>query len=352
MTNTTRRRAPTTAGERFRRRLSVISHALYLDVNRDHRNTVLITGSGRSGTTWAAEVANFDHHYRIMVEPFHRGNVPAVRAFARRQYLRPESDDPTYLGPATAIFTGALRDAWVDGLNRPGIYTHRIAKDVRTTLMLGWIRAHFPGMPIVLLLRHPCAVARSRVQLGWDDIREDYLTQPDLIADHLGPFAAAIRAAQSDFERHVFDWCVENYVPFRTFARGDIHLAFYENLCVDPAAEVARLFAFLGRRYDNRVFENMTTPSASVQVTAVDRNRPRPPLDGARLIESWRDSVAPSDVERAYAIVESFGLEKIYGRSSMPDLAGAEATFSGLANGAVRELSRTAPAAGRGRARN
>jgi hypothetical protein len=332
--NSPRKQRPSTFGERFRRRLSVIGHGLYLDLNRDHRRTVLLTGSGRSGTTWVVGVANFDHYYRVMIEPFHRGNVPAVKAFARRQYLRADSNDPAYLGPATAIFTGAIRDAWVDGLNKPGIYSNRIAKDVRTMLMLGWVRAHFPGMPIVMLLRHPCAVASSRTQLGWEDIREDYLTQQDLIADHLAPFAAAIRAARGDFERHVFDWCVENYVPFRTFARGDVHLAFYENFCVDPNKELERLFTFLGRPFDDRVIASLKTPS--VQAHAVGRPRPSAIFSGESLTESWRKHVAPAEVKRAYEIVESFGLEKIYGRSSMPDIAGAEMTFSGRANAAVK----------------
>ncbi len=327
MDNTPRRRRPATIGQRIQRRISVIGHAMYLDLNRDSSRTVLLTGSGRSGTTWVVGVANFDHHYRVMIEPFHRGNVPAVHAFARRQYLRIDNSDPRYARPATAIFTGAIRDAWVDGLNRPGVYSDRIAKDVRTMLMLGWIRARFPRMPIVLLLRHPCAVASSRTQLGWEDIREDYLSQPDLIADHLAPFAGAIRAAKSDFERHIFDWCVENYVPFRTFARGDIHLAFYENFCVDPQTELGRLFAFLGRRYDDRIIESLKKPS--VQAHATGRPRPSAIFSGESLTESWRKHVSPEDVERAYEIIESFGLEKIYGRSSMPDVAAAESIFSG-----------------------
>src|SRR6202171_876037 len=132
-----------------------------------------------------------------MIEPFNRGRVPAVKNFHRRQYLRPPDTEPIYLGPATSIFTGALRDGFIDQLNRRLIVSARIVKDVVCTLMLGWLRARFPGMPIVLVLRHPCAVAHSRVKLGWDDIREDYLGQPELMADHLAPFASAIRAAKT-----------------------------------------------------------------------------------------------------------------------------------------------------------
>ena len=318
---------------RASRRLSLIAHSIYLDLNRDHRATVLLCGSGRSGTTWLVGGANYDNHYRLMIEPFHRAQVPAVKAFRRRQYLRPSNTDPTYLGPASSIFTGAIRDGFIDQLNRRIICSARIVKDVRCTLMLGWLRARFPGMPIVMVLRHPCAVAYSRAKLGWDDIREDYLGQPDLMSDHLAPFASAIRAAKTDFERHVFDWCVENYVPFRQFAPGAVHLAYYENFCVDPASELDRLFAFLGRSYDSRIFAQLTQPTTSA--FAPGRARPKAVISEESLTESWRPHLSQADTDRAYEIVASFGLERIYGRASLPDMDAALATFSGATDSAV-----------------
>lgn len=333
MSKASRRGAPLTFEQRVKRRLSVLGHSLYLDLNRDHRRTVFLTGSGRSGTTWVGTIANFDHHYRMLVEPFHRGNVPATRTFARRQYLRESNTDQRYLSPATSIFTGAIRDPFVDALTPPGIYSTRIVKDVRSTLMLGWVRARFPGMPIIMLLRHPCAVAWSRTQLGWEDIREDYLGQPELVEDHLAPFAGAIRAARSDFERHVFDWCVENYVPFRTCARGQVHLAFYENFCVNPGAELERLFSFLGRGYDRRVVAKLETPVVSAHQVG---RRPDDEADAESVLASWRDRVASDQVERAYDIVASFGLDPIYGRALMPDMARAEAAFTGTSAAPVR----------------
>jgi hypothetical protein len=314
-------------GGRIRRRLSIVAHSLYVDLNRDHRATVLLCGSGRSGTTWLVGVANYDNHYRLMIEPFNRGRVPAVRAFRRRQYLRPSNTEPAYLGPASSIFTGALRDGFVDQLNRRIICSARIVKDVGCTLLLGWLRARFPGMPIVLVLRHPCAVAYSRMKLGWDDIREDYLGQPELMTDHLGPFASAIRAAKTDFEMHVFNWCVENYVPFRQCAPGDVHLAFYENFCVDPARELDRLFAFLGRSYDPSIFAQLTHSTTS----GFTPGRPRPSaiMTVESLSEPWRARLSKAQIDRAYEIVAAFGLDRIYGRATLPDESGAMATFSG-----------------------
>ena len=37
----------------------------------DHRQTVLLAGTGRSGTTWAANIINYANTYRFMFEPFY-----------------------------------------------------------------------------------------------------------------------------------------------------------------------------------------------------------------------------------------------------------------------------------------
>lgn len=55
----------------------------------DHRRTVLIAGTGRSGTTWLSGLVNHDRRYRDVFEPFNPGKVEAFRGFRSKQYLRP-----------------------------------------------------------------------------------------------------------------------------------------------------------------------------------------------------------------------------------------------------------------------
>src|SRR5690348_9305469 len=157
--------------------------------------------------------------------------------------------------------------------------------------MLKWMKAHFDGVRLVLMMRHPCADANSRLQLGWQSHLDELLAQDDLMADHLAPYAAHIRSAQTPFEKHVFLWCVENYVPLRQLERGDVHLVFYENLCEQPEAEVERLFAFLGRPVEPAVFGRLSQPSElSREESAAVR--------GGSLVDSWRRFVDASQAKR------------------------------------------------------
>ena len=281
---------------------------LHVDLGRDHRNTVFLAGSGRSGTTWVSEMINYRNEYRFVFEPFHPGKVRVCKNFRRKQYLRPDDRREEYLGPARTILTGGLRSTWTDRFNRRFVARRRLIKDIRANLLLGWMRANFPGMPVILLLRHPCAVAASRISLGWRDNLSETMEQGDLIEDFLLPAEAEIRAARDAFERHVFSWCIENYVPLRQFGPGEIHLAFYENFLAHPEDEIPRLFDFLGEDFDARVY-----------------SKARRPEDEKTSIDAWRRCVSSSQLERTVEILALFGLDRVYGEGAMPDPSGAHA---------------------------
>jgi hypothetical protein len=286
---------------------------VHVDLGRDHRNAVFLAGSGRSGTTWVSEMINYRNGYRLVFEPFHPGKVRACKNFRRKQYLRPGDRREEYLGPARKILTGGLRNFWTDRFNKRFVARRRLIKDIRANLLLGWMRANFPGMPMILLLRHPCAVAASRISLGWKDNLSETMEQGDLIEDFLLPVEAEIRAARDAFERHVFSWCIENYVPLRQFGQGEIHLSFYENFLAHPEDEIPRLFAFLREDFDARVYREARRPSS------LSRKDEKGSVDG------WRRSVSSSQLERTIEILALFGLDRVYNEGAMPDLSGAHA---------------------------
>lgn len=271
----------------------------------------MLAGTGRSGTTWVEEVINHGNAYRVMFEPFHQKKIDLVSHWNYRQYLRPGDERPGFVEPARLILSGRIRDAWIDQFNRRTVAHRRLVKDIRVQLILRWVRARFPEIPILLLLRHPCAVAHSKVKLGWDSHLDDFLAQEELMADHLEPFRALLEGATDDFEKHVLMWCVENYVPLRQFAPGEILPIFYERLCVEPAAEIARILAFIGDGESAAAVEAACRPSAmSRSDSAV--------VSSASLLESWRAGVSPGRIARTMELMAGFGLDRLYGPGSMP----------------------------------
>ena len=286
---------------------------LCMDLGGDHRDAVFLAGGGRGGTTWVSEIVNHRGEYRYVFEPFNPGKVGICRNFRRKQYLRPEDRREEYLGPARTILSGRLRSGWADRFNRKIVARRRLIKDIRANLLLGWLAANFPGMPIVLLLRHPCAVVASRLKLGWRDNLAETMEQRDLVEDFLHPFEAEIRRAKTAFERHVFLWCIENYVPLRQFAAGEIHLAFYETLLDRPEEEIPHFFSYLGRDFDDGVYRTMKRPS-SLSCGGSEA-----------LADGWRRSVTGPQLERTIEILGLFGLDRVYSEGAMPEPEGVRA---------------------------
>ena len=309
---------PTMAG--LAKRWDVLRGQCFVDVSTRHADSVLISAIQRSGTTWFSDVINYDNAYRSMYEPFHNGHVPQVKHFKTWQYLRPDDDSPQYLEPARAIFEGRIRSSWISQYNRRVVARKRLIKDVRSLMMIGWIRAHFPEMPVILLLRHPCAVLNSLLRLQWHrDARALILAQPQLMEDHLEPFRAEIEAASGDVDNHLLAWCANYYVALRQLSGQRVFVAFYERFLAEPRSEIARLFAFLGRPFDDRVFSQMKAPSVQARVTRSGASSAV--LTGGNVLEEWRKSITPQQLDRALALLQRFGLDAIYGAETLPRVA-------------------------------
>jgi hypothetical protein len=302
-----------------RRVLNRLASPLYLDLGGDHRDSVFLAGSGRSGTTWVSEIVNHQNEYRYVFEPFHPGKVKLVKDFRWKQYLRPDDAREEFLEPARRILSGRVRSLWTDRFHRRFVARRRLVKDARANLLLGWMRANFPGMPILLLLRHPCAVAFSKMKLGWPSRIEELLGQPELVDDFLRPFVDRGRAAKTDFEQHVFVWCVENYVPLTQLRGDDAHLLFYENLLREPEEALRFLPAAHGASFDGSVLEKAKRPSST------SRKGSQVFVGGSRAV-GWRHELRSDQFSQAAEILGLFGLDGVYDAADpMPNPDGAHA---------------------------
>jgi hypothetical protein len=286
---------------------------LYVDRAGGPADTVYLAGTARSGTSWISEVINHDNAYRMIHEPLRPDRLRVTSGFRPRHYLRPNDQDPDCLRAMRTILSGRARSIWTDKYNRKVLPAKRLIREVRGNQLLPWIHRNFPDMPMILLLRHPCAVASSQLKWGreWPVKLERFLAEGALVEDLLGPFVDEIAGAKDEFERHVLGWAIENYVPLRTFGAGEIHVAFYERFCVEPAEELARLFQFLGRPQDEHALARLGSPSSSSRKDSAI-------ISGQDLLESWRRSVSSEQVDRAVELLSVFGLDRIYGAGSMP----------------------------------
>ena len=292
----------------------------YIDYDLRAKNTVFLAGTSRSGTTWLSNIINYNNDFRYIFEPFFEKEVEISQHFNEKQYIRPNSKNNYFLEQASLILSGRVRSEWSDRFNQRFISHQRLIKSIRANLFLKWLRLQFPNLPIIFLLRHPCAVAISKVKLNWQRSIKHYLAQEELVADFLYPFLSETEESEKvyqttgdSFTNHIFSWCIENYVPLKQIEQNDnIHILFYEQLCTNPELELQRLFSYMGIKYKPEILVNFQQASQlSRKDSAV--------ITGESVINSWQNHISDRQTRQAMEILDLFGLNAIYSESSMPN---------------------------------
>jgi hypothetical protein len=290
----------------YRKLKSLIISRLFQDNVRDSGKSILVTGSARSGTTWLANILASQGKFRIMFEPFNPNLVPEYRKFNYFQYMRPEEYDQDLYEFCNQVFTGKIRNAWIDREIQYLLPQGRVIKCIRSTLMLRWLDIQFPEVPKVFIVRHPCAVVLSRMKLGWatdDDIRH-FLSQPNLMSDFLADKLEIIARAKTDEEKHAIIWCITNLVPVQQFVGQKLNLVFYEQMVQNPPETIAKIFQILGLSMNDSVSMTISQPSLTSTASSAI-------LTGKNLTDQWKNELSTPMIDRILSIVNEFGLSHI-----------------------------------------
>lgn len=329
--------------------------AIMIDNSNDWRDTLFISTGGRTGGTWVSQLINFDRSYRLMFEPASREQLmvqPKHQSLLRDnrlQYIPPSSMDPDLIRRAEEVITGRFRQGLTDQYNYTPriVFKKRLVKETKSNLYAKWLHERFPGMPIMLLLRHPISAIMSRQPEYFDlppaerDATDDVerrtrhykelaLGQPELMQDFLEPFRALLEAAKTVFAQRMAVWCIQTYVPLHTLESGDAHLALYEDFCIDPVKQMRRLREFLGTglRDDEaeRIRKRSRRRSSTLHRTEIHGFSEPSEIEGYEQIAKWTKRVQPEEQRVAAEMLQAFGLDRVYSATDpMPDFDGAAA---------------------------
>ena len=299
-----------------------IYRIIHVDTH-DYRKTIFLAGSARSGTTWLQEIVNFNNDYRVLFEPFRPDKVELVSNWHKYQYLRSDHHASIYVNAMREILSGKIKNIWVDTYNQRLFSKQRIIKAIHANLFLNWMKHHFPEVPIVLIMRHPCAVANSKINIVRKHFQvlgnplEVFLNQEELMEDFLHPYEAIMKEEKTDFESFIWMWCIENFVPLKQFNESEIYITFYEKLCSNPEEEIKNIFSHINRPYSPEVIGKPSIPSPVSRINSAINS-------GANLIKSWRKNVDDEKIKSALQILNLFGLDHVYNDSDLPLNGGRE----------------------------
>jgi hypothetical protein len=227
--------------------------------------------------------------------------------------MQPGSENAEFFAFTQKVFSGDIRNRWIDRYNEQLFPKYRLIKEIRANLALKWLHDHFPQVPIIFLMRHPCAVVLSRLELGWatDKDIENFLVQPDLATDFLRETMDFIRKAKTDEEKHAIIWSVTNLIPLKQFKPGELKMVYYEDLCVQPEIELSAIFASIGQKYQSVGTEKINQPSQTARGSSAV-------VSGTNKVTNWKKRLSQSQVEKILRVVKEFDLDFLYGDSFMP----------------------------------
>jgi len=294
--------------------LTKIFSNIYFDIDYNYENSVFLTGSARSGTTWLSNIINYKNEYRYIFEPFHENYSNFYNGYFCKKYINFNDNNDLKKEKMNSLLIGNVKGQWVDKFNKKFISKKRLIKSIRAHHLLEWLNYNFPKLPIVLMLRHPCAVANSRMKLGWDTPLSDFLNQKKLMEDYLKEFKPYIMEAKTEFEKNIFMWSIQNFLPLKHFKSRDIYICFYENLCINPIDEIKRLFNFLDIEFSkNDILKKVNIPSETSRKDSAIKT-------DDNLINLWRENFSSIQIKRANEILSLFNLENIYLENSVPNM--------------------------------
>jgi len=265
------------------------------------RKTILILGTGRSGTTWLAGLLAAPFRYRLLFEPFHPDHVPGAEMVADH-YYPPGGVPENALKLIDRAFNDRIDSRWIAqssnrrfGMQRWRFWPKvRIVKDIRSNLLIPTIHDLLgEEVPIVVLVRHPGAVVESmlRVKFPWTYDLSVLLEQKGFAERYNLPFKMLGNLAVDMVSQMTVRWVIENLYIFRHPGLSGVHLLFYEDLIAEPVKQVSYLCQELGIEVYQNLQAKATKPSSTTHKQTIIGST-------ESTLKNWRTRLPVNDVAK------------------------------------------------------
>lgn len=279
----------------------------------DIRDTLLVAGSPRSGTTFLAELLNQIPRSAILFEPEHIQQVPEAKIAGLTWHTikDPQDDWPDGRRFFERVLRGQVITSWtVSHVPLANALAPRtwIVKFVDANFILGWLTANFPVRPPVLLIRHPCAVIASQLRRGWSNPHPPRLK--GFLARH-PQFTEYLETLGDPAEFAAALWSMQTLAPLSLPRPWPFVLVTYEDLAADPGRELQRLFGGWQLPMPAGIVERALRPSGTTDTGSALAK-------GSDPSSAWRRILSMKQIDAILKVVRTFGLD-FYDEGAFPD---------------------------------
>ncbi len=266
---------------------------------------VLVTGSPRSGTTWAGKMLALASGTRYLHEPLN--NRFAVEQFEEEPFpywfmYISDFNESEYKQKIGRMLGLAGRPA-----GKPSNQNeYPVIKDPIAVFSSDWMSRTF-DLDVILMVRHPAAFVRSILKLGWNTRPRVFLRQRPLLESWLQPMERELRI-QLEREDPLTDaalmWKAIHLVVIEYRKRNpDWILARHEDLAKSPLDAFRNLYQSLGLKYSPDV-ENQIRNHCSNHNPSVPRNHWDISRDSRLTTSAWQQYFTDDQLKIIRQVVE------------------------------------------------
>jgi len=298
-------------------------------------NHILVTGSNRSGTTWAGKMLALSNQIRYIEEPFghsHRNGKAKVPEKYHFHYVKPNESAAfkTYIDGCLSPLNFSLMKAISTSRSPRDVAeaTYRKFKDIQQALLFPkravikdpralfsapWFYETY-NCHVLILIRHPTAYVSSIKRVGWRSNPRNLLQQNELIDTYLSPLKREISAfVQTDdniIEEAVLRWRIYHHV-IRIY-RETYPWIFkrHEDLSLDPIVEFQNMYQSFGIPFTQRIHTTISKHSKKGNPLDPGKKVHMLKRDSIANIRRWKHTLSTDEVgfiyENTHALAREF----------------------------------------------
>lgn len=290
---------------------------------RKANQPILVTGSHRSGTTWAGRTLALAPRTGYIHEPFnveipnHIIDNPLCYWF---QYICEENENKFKASIDKVIH---YQYPLLGNLNKAGSITDLgeiirdqslslffsigrtkpIVKDPIAFFSAEWLSKTY-GMNVLVMIRHPAAFCSSLKMKDWNFDFNNFLNQPLLMDRYLASFEKEIRDFAKE-ERCIIDqgillWnCIHHTVKIYMQNHSEWMFVRHEDLSDNPLENYELIFQKFDLKFTSRVKKGILESSGSHNPTEPLSDKPSDELkrNSKENIKNWKKRLSPEEIE-------------------------------------------------------
>ncbi|MHA1279675.1 MAG: sulfotransferase [Candidatus Helarchaeota archaeon] len=185
-----------------------------------------------------------------------------------------------------------------------------VVKIVNANAAVDWfLNEYHDKAQLILLMRHPIAVALSIIKQKWEISLETYLSDNYFVSTYMNKeqtrYSYHILSEGSLLEKYVLEWCLENIVPRALLSQNKIPVYYYEDIISQPRKFSKMICEDLYLENPEEMVKVVSKPTRTATSSACDDILEHGP---SSRVSKWMNRISTAEKLKIQKIFNVFGL--------------------------------------------